>query len=73
MRDWLTIQSEKQQDLYMRNFIQANPLLDFTMRTRLAKYLNLSEQGVQKWIEMYQNATSECLQSHVKMWLSSIP
>ena len=59
MSDWLTIQCEKRQDPQVRKFIQANPLLDFTMRTHLAKYLNLSEHSVKNWIELYENETSE--------------
>ena len=62
MSDWLTIQCEKRQDQQVRKFIQANHFLDLTMRRRLAKYLNLSEQSVQKWIELYENETSECSQ-----------
>lgn len=67
MSDWLTIQCEKRQDPQVRKFIQANHFLDFTMRRHLAKYLNLSEQSVQKWIELYENETSECSQKRGKM------
>ena len=66
MRDWLTIQCQKGEDSKLSEFIQANPLVDNTMRTFLAKYLNLSEPRLQQWIYAYQNGTSECSQSHFK-------
>ena len=62
MRDWLTIQFEKGNDLRLREFIQANPLLDMTMTTLLANNLNLSQPNVQKWIQDYQLNASEHLQ-----------
>ena len=65
MRDWLTIQSEKDDDLRLRKFIQANPVLDATMRTLLANYLNLSEPNVQKWIQNYQLTASEHSRSYI--------
>ena len=61
MRDWLTIQFEEGNDLHLRKFIQANPVLDTTMRTLLANYLNLSEPNVQKWIQNYHRTGSEHL------------
>ena len=60
MRDWLLIQREKQTDPSLIEFIQANPILDRTMRTVLANYLNLSEQCVENWIQWYHNETGEC-------------
>ena len=65
MRDWLTIQYEKSNDIRLREFIQANPVLDRTMRTLLANYLNVSEPNVQKWIQDYQREGSEHLQSYI--------
>ena len=62
MRDWLNIQCENGEDPHLRKFIQVNPLLDSTMKTHLANYLNLSEpKSVQKWIESYQMKGGECL------------
>ena len=63
MRDWLMIQFEKGNDIRLKEFIQANPVLDMTMRTLLANYLDLSEPNVQRWIEDYQRKGSEYLQS----------
>ena len=63
MQDWLFIQREKENDPSLIEFIQANPVLDRTMRTILAYYLNLSEPSLERWIQQYHNATSECLQS----------
>ena len=60
MRDWLLIQHEKEIDPSLTSFIQANPLLDRTMRTMLANYLNLSERRVENWIQEYHNETGEC-------------
>ena len=60
MRDWLLIQREKETDPSLISFIQANPLLDRTMRTFLANYLNLSERRVENWIQEYHNETGEC-------------
>ena len=60
MRDWLLIQREKETNPNLISFIQANPVLDRTMRTILANYLNLSEQHVEKWIQEYHNETGEC-------------
>ena len=69
MRDWLTIQCEKGENPHMRKFIQANPLLDPTMKTQLARCLNLSEQqSVQKWIEAYRNTTSKCFAVTCQNW-----
>ena len=65
MRDWLTIQLEKGDDLRLRKFTQANPVLDATMRTLLANYLNLSEPNVQKWIQNYQLTASEHSQLYI--------
>ena len=62
MRDWFTIQREKGKSVRLRKFIQANPVLDKTMRTLLANYLNLSEPYLQKWIQDYQDTSSECSQ-----------
>ena len=59
MRDWLIIEHEKENDPSLRKFIEANPLLDTTMRTVLANYLGLSELGVRKWIQVYHKAKSE--------------
>ena len=59
VRDWLTIQCEKRNDLQTRKFIQANPVLDSTMKTLLANYLNLSEQNLQNWIQVYEDNASE--------------
>ena len=59
MRNWLTIQLEKRKNFCLRKFIQANPVLDTTMRTLLANYLNLSEPNLQKWIQDYQYNASE--------------
>lgn len=59
MRDWLLIQRKKKTDPSLIEFIQANPVLDRTMRTVLAKYLNLSEQSVENWIQWYHNETGE--------------
>ena len=67
MGDWLIIQCEKGEDPRLSKFIQANPLLDMTMRTILAKYLNLSYMSLEKWIEAYRNAKGECSQVHVKV------
>ena len=66
MGDWLIIQCEKGEDPQLSKFIQANPLLDMTMRTILAKYLNLSNMSLEKWIEAYCNAKGECSQVQVK-------
>ena len=65
MRDWLTIQLEKNEDVRLKKFIQANPVLDATMRTLLANYLNLSEPNVQNWIQNYQRTGSEHSQSYI--------
>ena len=65
MSDWLTIQLKKGKDVCLKKFIQANPVLDATMRTLLANYLNLSEPNVQKWIQNYQRAGSEHSQSYI--------
>ena len=59
MCDWLTIQFEKDHDSQARKFIQANPVLDSTMKTLLASYLNLSEAKVQKWVQEYEENASE--------------
>ena len=59
MSDWLTIECEKGDDSCLREFIQANPILDTAMRTLLANYLNLSEPNLQRWIQEYQHAASE--------------
>ena len=62
MGDWLTISCEKWNNVCLREFIQANPVVDTTMRTLLAIYLNLSEPNLQNWIQGYQHKASECLQ-----------
>ena len=61
MRDWLTIECEKGNDSRLREFIQANPILEATMRTLLANYLNLSEPNLQRWIQEYEHGASEFL------------
>ena len=65
MRDWLTIQREKGKNLRLRKFIQDNPVLDKTMRTLLANYLNLSEPNLQKWVQDYQAASSKYFQPYM--------
>ena len=62
MQDWLFIQREQQKDPRLIEFIQANPVLDRTMRTILAYCLNLREPSLEKWIQQYHNATGECMQ-----------
>ena len=64
MRDWLTIQCEKATDSRLREFIQANPVLDNIMRTLLTNYLNLSETNLKKWIQEYQHVAGECSKSY---------
>ena len=59
MGDWLTIQSELKNNSRLREFVQANPLLDNTMRTLLATYLNLSEPSLEGWIQEYQHGRSK--------------
>ena len=59
MRDWLAIECEKGKDSRLREFIQANPILDTAMRALLANYLNLSEPNLQKWIQEYEHVESE--------------
>ena len=65
MRDWLTIQYEKDNDPRLKKFIQANPGLDMAMRTLLGKALNLSQPSVENWIQSYQYGASECLQIQI--------
>ena len=65
MRDWLTIQCEKGERSCLREFIEANPVLDAIMRALLANNLNLSEPGLQKWIQGYQRTASKCLQTYI--------
>ena len=60
MYNWLTIEVEKEDDSHLEEFIEANPVLDDTMRNLLANYLNLSEPNLRKWIQEYQNKASEC-------------
>ena len=64
MIDWLTIHCEKWNNPNLNKFIQENPVLDMTMRTLLANYLNLSEPSLQHWIHEYQHGTSKHLQSY---------
>ena len=75
MRDWLTIQFEKGSDSRLTEFIQANPVLDKTMRTILVKQLNLSEPNLEKWIEEYHHTCtaskymcSHLYNNHPDMW-----
>ena len=65
MRDWLIIDREKENDPSLRKFVQANPVLDTTMRTHLANYLNLGERSVRKWIQVYHESKSEWLENHL--------
>ena len=65
MRDWLTIQFEKGSDSHLTEFIQANPVLDKTMRTLLVKQLNLSESNLEKWIEKFQHGPSKYMYLHL--------
>ena len=65
MRHWLTIQCEKGNDLGLREFIQANPALDDTMRALLANYLNVSDRNLQKWIQEFQHCASEYSSSFI--------
>ena len=62
MRDWLAIHCLKENEPRLKKFIQANPVLDMTMRTLLAKALNLSEPDVLKWIQSYKIGAGEYLQ-----------
>ena len=69
MADWLTIQCRKEEDPYLKEFIENNPLLDVTMRNLLGDHLKLNESSLQHWIQDYvnslwlgfQNDTSEYL------------
>lgn len=67
MHNWLTIQREMGNNFHLREFIQANPALDKTMRTLLANYLNLSEPNLEKWIQDYQDTASEYLQLYINL------
>ena len=67
MRDWLTIQFEKSNDLHLIKFIEDNHLLDMTMRRVLANYLNLSEPSVEMWIHDYQRTASEHSQLYINV------
>ena len=59
MRDWFTIQLEKGINSRLREFIQANPVLDKTMRTLLTKHVKLSEPNLHRWIEDIQRSARE--------------
>ena len=59
MRDWFTIQLEKGINSRLTEFIQANPVLDKTMRTLLAKHVKLSEPNLHRWIEDIQRSARE--------------
>ena len=58
MDDWLRIQCEKQRDpdSPWNEFIQANPVLNWTMTNLLAERLQNNQSSVQNWIEGYQQS-----------------
>ena len=65
MRDWFTIQFEQRSDSRLTEFIQANPVLNKTMRTLLVKQLNMSEPNLDNWIEEFQHGASKYSQLHI--------
>ena len=65
MNDWLTIESEKANDSDLKEFIQANPVLDKTMRALLDKHLKLSEPSLEEWIQKFQHKVGEYPQLYI--------
>ena len=58
MNDWLIIECEKEKQPNLREFIQANPILDQTMRTMLADFLKVNESSLLNWIQLYQQSVA---------------
>ena len=72
MKEWLIINSEKDNYPMLKEFIDVNPELQKSMTRILANYLNLNDAEFQVWMNNYReaivgnpNETSECMSTHM--------